>query len=131
MLYVLRLDSSKQGLNELDTWITSKDLPRRHVLCGLADIGRVSLAANGVEQQSLNVGWVVGLGKEVSGEGIVGLADGFFASGASLLLANLWEVDDEATSELMAAFYQGLLIDELSPLAALRQARSVLRSDPS
>jgi CHAT domain-containing protein len=63
------------------------------------------------------------LGKEVSGEGLVGLTRGFMYAGASRVVASLWNVDDVATSELMAEFYKGMLQADLSPAAALRQAQ--------
>lgn len=64
-----------------------------------------------------------GLGKEISGEGLVGLTRGFMYAGASKVVASLWKVDDVATSELMAGFYKGMLQAGLTPAAALRQAQ--------
>jgi CHAT domain-containing protein/Tfp pilus assembly protein PilF len=65
-----------------------------------------------------------GLGKEVKGEGLIGLARGFMYAGAPRIVASLWKVDDRATSELMKRFYQGLLGPErLRPAGALRQAQ--------
>ncbi len=57
------------------------------------------------------------------------------ARGAGAVVASLWEVPDEATSELMTAFYRSYLADHRSVTAALSQAmRSMLRgsnADPS
>jgi len=65
-----------------------------------------------------------GLGKEIKGEGLIGLARGFMYAGAPRIVASLWKVDDLATSELMKRFYQGLLGPErLRPAGALRQAQ--------
>jgi CHAT domain-containing protein/Tfp pilus assembly protein PilF len=65
-----------------------------------------------------------GLGKEIKGEGLVGLARGFMYAGAPRIIASLWKVDDQATSELMERFYQGMLGPErLSAAGALRQAQ--------
>jgi CHAT domain-containing protein len=66
-----------------------------------------------------------GLGRLVNGEGVVGLSRAFFYAGARSLVVSLWNVNDMATSELMASFYQnlnrGLPKDE-----ALRQAKLTL-----
>jgi CHAT domain-containing protein len=64
-----------------------------------------------------------GLGKEVKGEGLVGLARGFMYAGAARVLASLWKVDDEATADLMTHFYRQMLENGKSPAAALREAQ--------
>lgn len=64
------------------------------------------------------------LGKDVKGEGLVGLTRGFMYAGALRVAASLWEVDDKATSELMKFFYQNMLGEKkLRPAAALREAQ--------
>src|SRR5262245_2273619 len=69
-------------------------------------------------------GCQTGLGKEVKGEGLVGLTRGFMYAGAARVMVSLWEVNDQATSRLMARLYQGLLGKRrLSPAAALREAQ--------
>ena len=70
------------------------------------------------------------LGKEVKGEGLLGLTRGFLYAGASRVMASLWPVRDRATAELMRRFYRGLLSDGLPPAAALRAAQRSLRRDP-
>jgi CHAT domain-containing protein len=68
-----------------------------------------------------------GLGKEIKGEGLVGLTRGFMYSGAARVLASLWRVDDKATAELMKHFYQAMLGKERLPAAAaLRAAQLAL-----
>ncbi len=65
-----------------------------------------------------------GLGKDVKGEGIIGLTRGFIYAGSPRVVASLWKVDDAGTAELMKRFYQGLLGDEkLTAAAALRAAQ--------
>jgi CHAT domain-containing protein/Tfp pilus assembly protein PilF len=71
-----------------------------------------------------------GLGRQIAGEGLVGLARGFMYSGASRVIASLWSVDDEVTSELMARFYQYLERDKKSPASALRAAQLDVSRDP-
>src|SRR6185503_15519820 len=66
-----------------------------------------------------------GLGKEIRGEGLVGLTRGFMYAGAARVLVSLWDVNDEATAELMSRFYQAMLGKEkLSPAAALKAAQT-------
>jgi CHAT domain-containing protein len=68
------------------------------------------------------------LGREVSGEGIVGLTRGFLHAGAERVMASLWKVDDAATAALMARFYRALLgPQEASAAGALRAAQLELR----
>jgi CHAT domain-containing protein/Tfp pilus assembly protein PilF len=64
-----------------------------------------------------------GLGKEIRGEGLVGLTRGFMYAGAARVVVSLWSVDDEATSELMARFYSRMLKDGLPSASALRGAQ--------
>ena len=71
-----------------------------------------------------------GLGKEIKGEGLVGLTRGFFYAGAPRVVASLWKVDDRATAELMKLFYRRMLRDGLSPAAALRSAQIDMWKQP-
>lgn len=72
------------------------------------------------------------LGTAASGEGVVGLVQGFQMAGARSVVASLWPVDDEAARLLMEAFYGGIA-DGKSPAVALREASLHVRSakDPS
>lgn len=66
-------------------------------------------------------------GRDLRGEGVVSFARGFMHAGATRVLASLWQVHDEATAALMAAFYDALLRRGLTPAAALREAQLGLR----
>jgi CHAT domain-containing protein len=70
------------------------------------------------------------LGKDVEGEGIVGLTRGFMFAGASSVVSSLWKVEDSATAELMKRFYRALLKEKQTPAAALRIAQNELRQIP-
>ncbi|MBL8194050.1 MAG: CHAT domain-containing protein, partial [Blastocatellia bacterium] len=70
------------------------------------------------------------LGKEVKGEGLVGLTRGFMYAGAKQIIASLWKVDDRATAELMKYFYQNLLKNNQSPSNALREAQLQMMKQP-
>jgi CHAT domain-containing protein/tetratricopeptide (TPR) repeat protein len=63
------------------------------------------------------------LGREIRGEGLIGLARGFMYAGASRVVASLWSVEDQATAALMKELYQGMLAKGLTPAAALRAAQ--------
>ena len=66
------------------------------------------------------------LGKEIQGEGLVGLTRGFMYAGAPRVLATLWTVQDRASMELLDRFYQLMLGDGERPAAAIRQAQLAL-----
>lgn len=70
------------------------------------------------------------LGKDVKGEGLIGLTRGFMHAGAAGVVASLWKVDDEATAELMKHFYTALFRKGLPPAAALRDAQLELAKYP-
>ena len=70
-----------------------------------------------------------GLGKEIKGEGLVGLTRGFMYAGAPRVVVSLWSVADEATAELMTRFYRGMLVDKLRPAQALQAAQVSLLRD--
>ncbi|HKQ73924.1 MAG TPA: CHAT domain-containing protein [Blastocatellia bacterium] len=67
-----------------------------------------------------------GLGKDIKGEGVIGLTRGFMYAGAPSVVTSLWNVDDLVTAELMKLFYRGMLKDGLRPAAALRAAQDEL-----
>jgi len=98
--------------------------PREGFL-GLRDVYNLRLGADLVVLS----GCETALGKEVRGEGLVGLTQGFLYTGAKQVVASLWRVEDRATAELMARFYQGLLVEGRAPAAALRQAQLAIRRE--
>lgn len=63
-----------------------------------------------------------GLGREVTGEGILGLARAFLYAGASSAAVSLWQVSDRSTADLMVAFYEAL-DGGAGKAEALRQAK--------
>lgn len=67
-----------------------------------------------------------GLGKEIRGEGLVGLTRGFMYAGTPRVVASLWKVNDLATADLMKHFYQGMLKEGMRPAAALRAAQVMM-----
>jgi CHAT domain-containing protein/tetratricopeptide (TPR) repeat protein len=113
------LDSERPGLSAL-------------ALSMVDEVGRPQdgfLRANDVYNLKLPVelvtlsGCQTGLGKAVKGEGLIGLTRGFMYSGAARIVVSLWNVNDQATSELMARFYRKMLKGNQRPAAALRMAQ--------
>ena len=66
-----------------------------------------------------------GLSQVATGDEILGLTRAFMYAGAPQVIATLWEIDDQATSELMDQFYAGLAKE--SPASSLRAAQVHLR----
>ena len=63
------------------------------------------------------------LGKEIDGEGLIGLTRGFLHAGVPRVVASLWQVGDAQTAELMPDFYRHMLLEGQRPAAALRRAQ--------
>jgi len=70
------------------------------------------------------------LGKEIKGEGLIGITRGFMYAGSPRVMASLWKVDDEATAELMKKLYEGILRNGQRPAEALRAAQMWMLKQP-
>ena len=66
------------------------------------------------------------LGRDIRGEGLVGLTRAFMYAGATRVVASLWKVDELATSELMKTFYEKLAAGK-NPVEALQLAKLALK----
>jgi CHAT domain-containing protein len=114
------LNNTHPELSGLVLSLVNKEGRQQDGFLRLHDIYNLKLPAELVVLSACQTG----LGKEIKGEGLIGLARGFMYAGAPRIVASLWKVDDRATSELMKRFYQGLLGSErLSSAGALRQAQ--------
>ena len=92
----------------------------------LNDIFRLQLSAELVVLS----GCETGLGRQLRGEGLVGLTRAFMYAGAPRVVSSLWQVDDQATAQLMTGFYRHMLSGGKRPAAALRAAQRELAADP-
>jgi CHAT domain-containing protein len=93
---------------------------------GLTDVYDLKLPAELVVLS----GCQTGLGRQVRGEGLLGLTRGFMYAGAARVVSSLWKVDDRATAELMTRFYGALRGKrKLPPAAALRSAQASMAAD--
>lgn len=115
------LDSDRPELSGILLSLVDKQgKPQERGLLRLNEIYNLKLPAELVVLSACQTA----LGKEVKGEGLVGLTRGFMYAGAPRVLASLWKVDDAATAELMKRFYEGMLgARRLRPADALRQAQ--------
>jgi CHAT domain-containing protein len=72
-----------------------------------------------------------GLGEVNNGEGVFGLQRAFKLAGVETLIMSLWEVDDAATSQLMATFYQQWLSGKTKQDSFKEAQRQVRAKYPS
>jgi CHAT domain-containing protein/tetratricopeptide (TPR) repeat protein len=91
----------------------------------LADVYDLDLGADLVVLSGCHTA----LGKEIRGEGLMGMTRGFLYAGVPRVVASLWAVQDRAGTELMTRFYRAMWKDGLPPATALRQAQISLRRD--
>ncbi len=71
------------------------------------------------------------LGREIRGEGLIGLTQGFILAGAHQVIASLWRVPDRGTAELMALLYRNLMtLDQPASAALARCTTGTLRPAP-
>lgn len=66
-----------------------------------------------------------GLNRAMQGDDLIGMTRGFLYAGSSNIISSLWEVDDEATAELMVDFYRKLKAG-LGKAQALQEAQRAL-----
>ncbi len=92
-----------------DGWFTARDAYGLKLNCGLVTLSACETGMNAV----------------APGDELMGLARGFLSAGSPTVVMSLWTIDDQATTELMVAFYEELARTK-SPAAALRSAQMKL-----
>ena len=70
-----------------------------------------------------------GRGRNLKGEGVVGIARAFLAAGARSVLVTLWAIDDEATMVFMKSFYQYLKKGKTASGAVHQSIKSLRESE--
>ncbi len=113
------LDSTEPELSGIVLSLIDKQGKSQRGFLRLTDIFNLNFPAELVVLSACETG----LGKDVKGEGLVGLTRGLMYAGAARVVVSLWNVDDEATSLLMSQFYSQMLQQGKTPAAALRAAQ--------
>jgi CHAT domain-containing protein/tetratricopeptide (TPR) repeat protein len=113
------LNAEHPGLSGLVLSLVNEHGEPRDGFLSLSAVYNLNLSADLVVLSACQTA----LGKEIRGEGLVGLVRGFMYAGAPRVVASLWKVDDVATSLLMERFYRGMLVEKRPPAAALRAAQ--------
>jgi CHAT domain-containing protein len=88
------LDSQHPELSGLVLSLVDESGKPQNGFLRLHDIYNLNLPVELVVLSACNTG----LGKDVRGEGLVGIVRGFMYAGAARVVASLWKVDDEATA---------------------------------
>jgi CHAT domain-containing protein/Tfp pilus assembly protein PilF len=113
------IDSEKPALSAVVLSLVDERGEPRDGLLKTQEIYNLDLPAELVVLSACQTG----LGKEIKGEGLVGLTRGFMYAGAARIVVSLWNVSDKGTADLMSRLYRGMLRDGLRPTAALRAAQ--------
>lgn len=71
-----------------------------------------------------------GTGRLWQGEGMLSLARVFASKGARSIITTLWSIDDEATKDIMVAFYQNLKQEQTKDQALREAKRTYIRQAP-
>lgn len=83
-----------------------------------AEISGLRLNADLVTLSACNTG----MGKIITGEGLLGLQRSFLSAGASSVIVSLWSIYDRSTSEFMAKFYKTMLEYQMEDYGLFSQA---------
>lgn len=119
------LDSEHPELSGIVLSMVDKNGVEKNGVMPLHDIYNMDLSA----ELTVLSACQTALGKDIKGEGFVGLTHSFFSAGSKSVVASLWKVDDRATAALMEDLYQSMLQKGMSPAAALRAAKLKVMQD--
>jgi CHAT domain-containing protein/tetratricopeptide (TPR) repeat protein len=113
------LDSSRPDLSAIVLSLVDQNGNPQDGFLRSHDIFKLKLPAELVVLSACETG----LGKDVKGEGLIGLTRGFMYAGARRVIVSLWNVNDKATASLMEQVYTGMLKTHKTPAASLRAAQ--------
>ncbi|XP_074637023.1 uncharacterized protein LOC141895164, partial [Acropora palmata] len=104
---------------------TSKFPQKKDFVLKMSDVLAANLGARLVVLSCCHSG----KGRILKGEGVVGIARAFLASGARSVLISLWAIDDEATTMFMKSFYQHLKEGKTASVAVHQTMKSLGESE--
>ncbi|HXQ70561.1 MAG TPA: CHAT domain-containing tetratricopeptide repeat protein, partial [Pyrinomonadaceae bacterium] len=113
------IDSEKPGLSAIVLSLVDERGQARDGFLRAQEIYNLQLPAELVVLSACQTG----LGREIKGEGLVGLTRGFMYAGAPRVIVSLWSVSDRGTADLMGRLYAGMIKKGQRPAAALRSAQ--------
>ncbi|HLJ86906.1 MAG TPA: CHAT domain-containing protein [Candidatus Angelobacter sp.] len=116
------VDDRHPELSGLVLSLVDRNGSPREGFLDLRDIYNLDLSADLVVLSACDTA----LGKQVDGEGLIGLTRGFMYAGAGSVLGTQWKVEDFATAKLMQIFYREMNQHGMPPAQALRQAQLAL-----
>jgi CHAT domain-containing protein/Tfp pilus assembly protein PilF len=113
------IDSEKPGLSAIVLSLVDEQGQARDGFLRAQEIYNLQLPAELVVLSACQTG----LGRDIKGEGLVGLTRGFMYAGAPRVIVSLWSVSDRGTADLMGRLYAGMIKTGQRPAAALRSAQ--------
>lgn len=119
------VNSETPGLSALVLSLVDREGRPQEGFLRLHDIYNLKLRADLVVLSACRTA----LGRDIRGEGLVGLTRGFMYAGAKRVLASLWSVDSVATEKLMEKFYRHMAQEHLSAARALQRAKMEMSKD--
>lgn len=107
--------------------VLSQDVPgsKEDGYFTLEEIRNCNYNASLVVFSACRTGW----GKIESGQGITYLTQAVMSAGTPCVVASLWDVDDNATRDLMIYFYRNLLEKNMDKTEAFKHAKLELMKD--
>ena len=99
------------GLRLADRWLTVRDIHELHATPPIVILS----------------GCETGLHPKDGANELLGIAHGFAMGGSRAIVASLWSVNDEASTELMTTMHEWIARGETSVTTALRRAQLALR----
>ncbi len=117
------LNSSRPELSGLVFSLFDKNGIKQNGFLTLNDIYNLDLSSDMIVLSACQTA----LGKDIRGEGLIGMSRGFLYAGSKRIVASLWKVDDSATAEFMKRFYTNHLQKAMPASKALQQTKNEMK----